>query len=113
VVALINARDPSAAEAEMARLTPSAAEPAETLRVSRAFVLEARGRIEEAAGLYRAIVNDDSPVGVEAKVTALVRLTYMSRRWGIAMDVPYSLENAPYDVRPFYLFPGYHERRAD
>ena len=108
VVALINARDLSAAETEMARLSPSAAEPAETLRASRAFVLEARGRIEEAAELYRAIVNDDSPVGVEAKVTALVRLTHMSRRWGIPMNVPYSLENAPFDVRPLYLFPGYH-----
>jgi hypothetical protein len=110
VVALINDKQLSAAEAEMARLSPRDEEARQILRVSRAFVLEARGRTAEAADLYRALVNEDSPFGVEARITALVRLTYMSERFGIAMNVPYSLENAPYDVRPFYLFPGYHER---
>jgi tetratricopeptide (TPR) repeat protein len=110
VVALINARDLTAAEHAMAGLSPRAAEPRERLRVSRAFVLEARGNHDQAAELYRAIINDPTPAGVEAKITALVRLTHMSQRFGMAMDVRYSLERAPFDVQRFYLFPGYHRR---
>ena len=63
-----------------------------------------------AAELYRAVINDETPAGMEAKITALVRLTHMNQRFGVALDVPYSLEQAPFDVRRFYLFPGYHAR---
>jgi len=36
---------------------------------------------------------------VEAKITALIRLTEMSRRWGIETGVPYSVEQAPFSTR--------------
>jgi hypothetical protein len=110
VVALINSRELDEAEKALERFSPRGDEPRETLRLCRAFLLESRGEIEDAAALYREIATEDGPAPVEAKITALVRLTTMSRRWGIEIGVPYSLEQAPFDVRRFYLFPGYPDR---
>jgi hypothetical protein len=107
VVALINARDLGGAAEALERLTPHQDAPREILRLCRAFVREQRGEIEGAAAAYREIATEDGPAPVEAKITALIRLTEMSRRWGIETGVPYSVEQAPFDVRSFYLFPGY------
>jgi hypothetical protein len=107
VVAAINARDLNAAEGGLDRWSPVTEQPRETLRVCRAFVLEARGRIPAAAEIYREIASEGSEANAEAKITALIRLTHLNRKWGVEIGVPYSLEGAPFDVRPFYLFPGY------
>jgi hypothetical protein len=107
VVALINARDLDGAAEALDRSSPQQEAPREILRLCRAFVREQRGEIEAAAAVYREIASEDGPAPVKAKITALIRLTEMSRRWGIETGVPYSVEQAPFDVRSFYLFPGY------
>ena len=73
-----------------------------------------KGTEEGRAIDTRLANNTDWPIEgmqYEVKITALIRLTHMNRRWGTEIGVPYSLERATFDVRELYLFPGFHEAR--